>query len=350
MKLDHFITKPIPASRTLLFHLSGLFLLLMLIACPLDRLEAQSSAEVPDPTYPDLKLGGFLQQHFTIDQTSGSPARFSIYRARLGVTGSISDRIRVNVIGGYVEPPDRTPRLVNAFIDFNLHPLFQVRTGQFLLPFGLEGPEVIVFNPAIERTMAIRRLNTFAMFRDIGVQVSGGQSGFRYAVAVVNGEGANQPEQFNPKDVLGRIGWSPVEHVVVGVSGHVGQYRPIPSSGEHESRFRAGIDVSYTGDPLFFRGEYIVREDGLPDGSSRNMRGAYLLGGYRFSETFETVARYEFFDPNTSSDDDLLTGVLMGVNYYLIGNTRLSLNYEFRDDRLNPELDNLLTVQMQVAL
>lgn len=350
MKHDSIKTNPLPARRSALFHLSGLLCLLILLAYPLNRLEAQSSTEDPDPSYPELKLGGFLQQHFIVDQTSGSPARFSIYRARLGVTGSITDRIRVNVIGGYVEPPDRTPRLVNAFIDFDIHPLFQVRTGQFLLPFGLEGPEVIVFNPAIERTMAIRRLNTFAMFRDIGVQVSGRQSGFRYAVAVVNGSGANQPEQFNPKDVLGRIGWSPAESIEIGVSGHIGQYRPVPSSGEHESRMRAGIDFSYTGDPLFFRGEYMVREDDLPDGISQNMKGAYLLGGYRFSEKVETVARYEFFDPNTSSGDDLLTGIMMGVNYYFVGNNRLSLNYEIRDDRLNPELDNVLTVQMQVAL
>ncbi|MEX2602224.1 MAG: porin [Balneolaceae bacterium] len=350
MKLDPCIPTSLQARRSVRFRMSALVCLLVLFALPLNRLEAQSSTDGPSPSYPELKLAGFLQQHFVLDQTSGSPARFSIYRARLGVTGSITDRVRVNLIGGYVEPPDRTPRLVNAFIDFDIHPLLQVRTGQFLLPFGLEGPEVIVFNPAIERTTAIRRLNTFAMFRDIGVQVSGRHSGFSYAVAVVNGSGANQPEQFNPKDVLGRLGWSPVDNLAIGVSGHIGQYRPIPSSDAHESRLRAGVDVSYQGDPLFFRGEYMVREDGLPGGRSRNMKGAYLLGGYRFSETVETVARYEFFDPGTSSDDDSVTGFLMGVNLYVIGNTRLSVNYEIRDDRLNPDLDNVLTLQMQVAL
>ncbi len=109
--------------------------------------------------------------------------------------GTITDRITVNLIGGYVEPPNNTPRLVNAFIDFDIHPLLQLRTGQFLLPFGIEGPQPIFLNPSIERSNAIRRLNTFSMFRDVGIQISGHYSIFDYAVALVNGKGANQPEQ-----------------------------------------------------------------------------------------------------------------------------------------------------------
>lgn len=299
---------------------------------------------------PSLKLGGFLQQQFIIDETPESAARFSIHRARVGVTGSITDNIRVNVIGGYVEPPDRTPRLVNAFIDFDVHPLFQVRTGQFLVPFGIESPEVIIFNPAIERTTAIRRLNPYMMFRDIGVQIGGRGSIMNYKIALVNGKGANQTEQFDPKDVLGRIGITPVEHFELGVSGHFGQYQPELTSDSHESRMRAGVDVSYSGDPVYFRAEYIVREDDLPDGGSREMNGWYLLGAYKFTDKIQGIARFESYDPETSIDDNNYTGILIGANYYFVGNTRLSLNYEFRDDKLNPDLGNLLTVQMQVAL
>lgn len=300
--------------------------------------------------FSSLKFGGFLQQQFIMDETPGAAERFSIHRARLGVTGSITDNIRVNLIGGYVEPPDRTPRLVNAFIDFDIHPLFQVRTGQFLAPFGIESPEVIIFNPAIERTTAIRRLNPYGMFRDIGVQVGGKGSLFNYKVALVNGKGANQTEQFDPKDVLGRIGLTPFEHFELGVSGHFGQYQPDLNSDNHESRMRLGVDVSYSGDPVYFRAEYIVREDDLVDGGSREMSGWYLLGAYKFTENIQAIARFESYDPETSIGDNNYTGVLMGANYYFEGNTRLSLNYEFRDDKMNPDLGNLLTVQMQVAL
>lgn len=300
--------------------------------------------------FSSLKFGGFLQQQFIMDETPGAAERFSIHRARLGVTGSITDNIRVNVIGGYVEPPDRTPRLVNAFIDFDIHPLFQLRTGQFLVPFGIESPEVIIFNPAIERTTTIRRLNPYVMFRDIGVQVGGKGSLLNYKVALVNGKGANQTEQFDPKDILGRIGLTPFEHFELGVSGHFGQYQPDLNSDNHESRVRLGADVSFMGDPVYFRAEYIVREDDLAEGSSRKMSGWYLLGAYKFTENIQGIARFESYDPETSINENEFTGVLIGANYYFEGNTRLSLNYEFRDDEMNPDLGNLLTVQMQVAL
>jgi hypothetical protein len=303
-----------------------------------------------EKSLPSLKFGGFLQQQFVADQTPDSPTRFSIHRARLGATGAITEHIRINVVGGYVEPPDRTPRLVNAFIDFDIHPLFQVRTGQFLLPFGLEGPQPIFLNPAIERTTAIRRLNTFTMFRDIGMQVSGRNSIFNYAVAFVNGEGANKPEQMEPKDVMGRIGLAPLEKIEVGVSGHLGQYRPDPAFDHHESRMRAGVDVSFKGDPVFLRGEYMIRQDDQPGGGSRKMSGAYLLAGVKITDDLEAIGRYEYFDSDTSSDNDPFTGVLIGANYYFVGNTRLSANYEFRDDPLNPDLGSLFTIQMQVTL
>lgn len=121
--------------------------------------------------------------------------------------GALSDKIRGNVIGGFVEPPQNTPKLVQAFMDYRVNQYLSVRAGQFLIPFGLEGPEVITLNPAIERSLAVRRLNTFSMFRDIGIQASGNISRINYAIAFVNGAGANQREQINPKDIVGRVGF-----------------------------------------------------------------------------------------------------------------------------------------------
>lgn len=339
-----------PTKKSSLLTFSFSLFLLLFLGVHLNTAEAQSSSPEADASLPSLKFGGFLQQQFIADDAAGSPARFSIHRARLGVTGSITERIKINLVGGYAEPPNNTPRLVNAFIDFDIHPLLQMRTGQFLLPFGLEGPQPIFLNPAIERTTAIRRLNTFTMFRGIGIQLSGRQSIFNYALAVVNSGGANQTEQYDPKDVMGRIGITPADDVEIGVSGHLGQYRPNPASDDHENRMRAGVDLSYRGEPMFLRGEYMIRRDDQPVTDSRRMNGGYVLGGYRITDHLESIARYEYYDPDTSSDDDYLTAVIVGANYYFVGNTRLSVNYEFRDDRLNPALGNMLTVQMQIGL
>ncbi|MDR8391676.1 OprO/OprP family phosphate-selective porin [Aliifodinibius sp. S!AR15-10] len=258
---------------------------------------AQSVTDEQKRAFPSLKFGGFLQQQFIADDAPNSPARFAIHRARVGVVGDITDRISINLVGGYAEPPNNTPRLVNAFIDFDIDPLLQIRTGQFLLPFGLEGPQPIFLNPSIERSNAIRRLSTFTMFRDVGIRVSGRHSIVNYAVAFVNGEGANQTEQFDPKDLMGRVGVNLADNFELGISGHLGQYRPNSSLDNHEARYKVGADVNYKGNPVFLRSEYIFRQDELSTGNSREMHGGYLLGGYKFSENLEAIARYEYYDP-----------------------------------------------------
>lgn len=325
-------------------------MLLFLISLHGNVILAQNTGDHPDQNLPSYKFGGFLQQQFIADQTPDSPARFSIHRARLGVSGSITSRIKINLIGGYSEPPDNTPRLVNAFIDFDIHPLLQLRTGQFLLPFGLEGPKPIFLNSAIERTYAIRRMNTFTMFRDIGVQLSGNTSAWSYAVAFVNGAGANNTEQMNPKDVMGRIGLNLTEEIQLGISGHLGNYQPNPASDNSYSRQRIGLDVNYVGQPLFIQGEYQWRWDDQPANNQLALNGGYILAGYRILEDLETIARFEIFDPGTSLDNDQLTVFTIGSNYYFSGNTRLSVNYEFIDDQLTPDFGNRLTVQMQLTL
>lgn len=335
----------IPGTTFSISTFGRLFVILIFVQAY--SVNAQDTAE---DTYPSLRFGGFLQQQFVADENPDSPARFSIHRARVGVTGAITEQITVNVIGGYAEPPANTPRLVNAFINFDIHPLLQVRTGQFLLPFGLEGPQPIFLDPAIERTYAVRRLNTFTMFRDVGIQVSGSRSMFSYAIALVNGAGANQTEQISPKDVMGRVALSLTDELRIGLSGHVGQYQANPADTDHYSRIRGGIDISYRDGPLFLRGEYIVRTDEQPVGDDLTMKGAYVLGGYRLMEDLEAIARYEYYEPDTSAGDDHLNAFAVGANYYFVGNTRLSVNYEFIDDRSNPNLGNTLTVQMQVTL
>lgn len=325
-------------------------LLLLLLGMSFESTQAQDATEKADDFISSLRFAGFLQQQFVADQNPDNPAAFSIKRARIGAAGPVTKHISLNVVGGFTEPPDNTPRLVNAFIDFNIHPLLQLRTGQFLLPFGLEGPEPIFLNPGIERSLAVRRLNTFTMFRDVGIQFSGKKSGFVYSLAVVNGAGANQNARIEPKDLIGRIQVSPVESFTVGVSGHLGSYQPVTGSDSYEDRTRAGADLSFDNKTILFRGEWQMRRDEQPTGGTVMRNGGYLLGGYRFSKQLETIGRLEYYDPDTSAGDDRLTAFALGANYYFLENTRLSVNYEFRTDRNDPNFSNQLTVQMQVVL
>ena len=327
-------------------HITSIAIFLLFLT---SSVYAQSS-DSEQGIYPSYSLFGFVQQQYVDDRTPNTPAGFSIHRARLGVTGSITDNLRVRILGGFVEPPQNNPQLLHAHMDYRINPLLTIRAGQFLLPFGIEGFEGIPLNPAIERSIAVRRLNTFRMFSDIGVQASGNLSRINYAVALVNGTGANQAEQMNLKDVIGRVGIELADNFEIGLSGHAGNYQPAQDPDNDQARYRAGIDMEYSGDPLFFRGEFITRNDHQPDGETVTMNGGYILGGVTITDRLEGITRFEYFTPNRNANDNRFTGYTVGANYYFAGRTRLSVNYEFRDDEMNPNLGNMLTVQMQIVL
>ena len=327
-------------------HITSIAIFLLFLT---SSVYAQSS-DSEQVIYPSYSLFGFVQQQYVDDRTPNTPAGFSIHRARLGVTGSITDNLRVRILGGFVEPPQNNPQLLHAHMDYRINPLLTIRAGQFLLPFGIEGFEGIPLNPAIERSIAVRRLNTFRMFSDIGVQVSGNLSRINYAVALVNGTGANQAEQMNLKDVIGRVGIELADNFEIGLSGHAGNYQPAQDPDNDQARYRAGIDMEYSGDPLFFRGEFITRNDHQPDSETITMNGGYILGGLAITDRLEGVTRFEYFTPNTDANDNRYVGYTVGANYYFVGRTRLSVNYEFRDDEMNRDNGNMLTVQMQIVL
>ncbi len=312
--------------------------------------------EGSDDSYPAFRVVGFMEQNATLEQDSDDPLAFSIYRARVGLAGSLNKMISVNIIAGALERDPltqrRTAQLVNGYVDFDIHPMFRLRTGQFLLPFGLEGSEPVFLNPAVERSLAIRRMNYFSMFRDVGIQASGSQEGVSYAIALVNGTGANVPERIDAKDLLGRIGYQASDELALGVSFHVGKS---PQPPEEPDRFQLGVDATWQAAPFLIRGEYIYRKDEQPETNDQNQHGGYVLGGYHFTDELQGIMRLEMHRPDADFDfsDSALTILAAGFNYYLQGHTRVSLNYEVRSDRRpgeNNDLGNLLTLQLQIVL
>ncbi len=314
-----------------------------------------SGSQVPDDpgdTYPAYRVTGFMEQNVAMEQDSDNPVAFSIYRARVGLAGSLNELISVNIVAGALEPPNRNPQLVNGFVDFDIHPMLRLRTGQFLVPFGLEGPEPVFLNPAIERSLTVRRMNYFRMFRDVGIQASGSQDGISYAIALVNGTGANVAERIDPKDLLGRFGYQASDELTLGVSFHIGKS---PQPATEPDRFQLAVDVTWHLAPLLVRGEYIFRKDEQAGGSDLNQHGGYVLTGYHFTEELQGIMRFEMHRPDSELDfsDSALTVLTAGLNYYLQGHTRVSLNYEVRSDRrpgAASDLGNLLTLQMQIVL
>lgn len=295
---------------------------------------------------PDFRLTGFFQQHLSNGTHNGDPLAFSIRRIRVGVQGRVQDNVSFVLVAGGLEPPDRTPQLVNAFVNVNFSPALSVRAGQFFVPFGLEGQESITRNPAIDRSLVVRRLNTHRMFRDIGVQVSGRQGIVSYTAAVINGAGANVAERIDPKDFVGRISLRPQNNFEIGFSGQLGQYLP-DAAADHIARNRYGLDLNYRLSRLQVRSEIIYRYDELPANREQNWIGGYLLVNYKINDSLNLIGRFEYLEREMGTTLKTMRSYLFGANYAVYGNVRLSANYELRQDYFVPDVkDHLVTLQL----
>jgi len=325
-------------------------LVVFIAALASHSLQAQEGGE--DPTKeeqtndPGLKPTGFLQTHFSADDIPGSAASFSIHRARFGFKGQLSENIKLNLVMGATEPPNNTPALVNAFADFTIDPLFNLRAGQFFAPFGLEGPEPITQNPAIERAFSTRRMNPFRMFRDIGVMAYGSHGSLHYSVAIINGSGANVAENFNAKDLVARIEYAPAQNLKAGLSAHLGTFET--GTFSDRSRQRWGLHAEYDSSPLLIRGEFFFRNREVVPDDRQLSTGGYLLGRYAIDGQWSVIGRYDAF--NMEGGGDPYQGLTLGPNYQVGPKTQLSVNGIFYTPVNDDAMQTALSVQLQMVL
>ncbi len=330
------------------FLVLSLFIISTFITLSAQSADAQKLPETKI-SYPTIQPAGFFQQHFTVDNNKDNPANFSIHRARLGVKGAFSEKIKYNFIIGAVEPPNRTPALVNGFVDIEFHPSFNLRTGQFLVPFGLEGPEPIFLNPAIERAFPSRKMNTYRMFRDIGIKVFGRYALVDYSLSVLNGNGVNVTENIDAKDVVLRLNFNLSDHFLAGLSGQIGKYETDSFDIFSRQRFGAHFEYKDVNSKNRYRGEFIYLDKQTERNTNEILMGGYLLYGYQFSGKFESIGRLEYYQPN--NHDNNYYGLTLGGNYFLTGKTRLSLNLIGYSETENfNDLQYVLNFQLQYIL
>lgn len=300
---------------------------------------------------PDFRFTGFLQQHFSNGTNPDDPWAFSIRRMRAGVQGQVHENVSFVVMAGAVEPPDGTPQMINAFVDVRINPFLSVRAGQFFVPFGIEGQESITRNPAIDRSLVVRRLNTHRMFRDIGVQLNGSHGILGYQLALINGAGANAAGRIDPKDIAGRISVAPFHNLEIGFSGQFGNYVPETMPDTHAGRNRYGIDINLGRPGLQLRSEIIYRRDELPLDQEQNYLGGYILGDVKVLTDVSLTGRFEYLESERESSITTMGSYMLGMNYMVYEYVRLSANYEMRYDGFTTNgREHLLLVQLQLAI
>jgi phosphate-selective porin len=334
------------------------------------------AAEVK-PTGP--KVSGYIQAWYAFDDSDNLSVdnTFRIRRARLGVSGTITPLVAYKFSTSF---EGSSGSLRNAEIHLKLDPLFNLNVGQFNYQFTREGYESSSKRPFILRQNVITHLaedlgRVGSGHRDVGVEIYGESKapfGFRYALAVINGNGRNKTDDNNTKDIVGRMILLPAKGLEIGGSFFTGkEQQGSPAKGVDVAAW--GLDLDYHQGPFRVRAEYVAGEFDNPTGPSAEPEGWYVLVGYKVTPKFEILAAYDTLDFDKNLSDKTIDQFTIGATYEFKKGTRFMINYIFRDaDRgVSPtalfatapgqigttiksgstgsDLGNLFLVQMQVA-
>ena len=323
------------------------------------------------------KISGFVQGMYQANLSDKGDLldnTLRMRRVRLSVDGNLSKTVSYKIQGDFT----RSPMLVDAFIKYKPCREFAIQLGQFKTPFTLESPinpvnlEIFDYGESVQQLVGYKDVcGVGALGRDLGLMATGSlfpvenANGYQYsivdyAVGVFNGNGANQLDNNNRKDIVGRLEVHPgLKALTLSGSYYYGMYRnttvedEIAANGVARGktvfpngvRNRWAAGIQYNDDKLVLRGEYISGQTGCKIGGLDehgdalildqilNSKGYYAVAGYNFaigkdkSQRLMPVLRYEHFDQVNSALLENTNWYTVGINYWPIKSLNFKLDY-----------------------
>jgi len=289
-----------------------------------------------------FKLTGWTQVQY-VDWKTGVD-NFSVRRSRLSLTGDIMKKMHYKIQMDLA----KTPTLLDASVDYEFSKAFQIRVGQFIIPFSLELVTATSDVDMVNRSQPEEKLSpgrdNSAQGRDVGVSVFGTYSVVDYTVAVLNGAGINKPDTNSHKDLAGRVVIHPFEHLAVGGSYYLGK-QSATADAPLVTRDKAGLELALVYPRASLKAEYYFAKD---DKISRD--GWYVQAGYFvLPKQVQVLLKADAVDMNRDLAGDRITRYTAGVNWFIAGRTKLQVNYELFDGELEKNDNHAILAQFQVA-
>lgn len=282
-------------------------------------------------TDPDAK--GFGEE-------DGPVTSFDVARARLSLKGTMfREWLRYVVTYELARTPgEGDSKFKDVYLEFAGSPLATFRIGQYKVPFSLQELVGDQYQQFVDRSIT----NAFAPARDAGVQVSGVSASKRlgYAVGLFNGSGESRRQEDEALLRAARIWFDPfgeyklqegsnenpdrgVLHVGLGYRGGEAHRRGTPGVFEDPNDQTAlNLEVGWKYRRFFATGEYTTESTELDNptdatGPDVDADGWHVQGGFMVvPERLEVGLRYAAVDPDDDLDDDGVTELRAGVNYF----------------------------------
>ncbi len=225
--------------------------------------------------------------------------------------------------------------------------------GRFTVPLGVEAQINPYWLTAVDYSLPIHNSLGNGLIQgiwDVGAKVYGKQAineqlTVDYVVAVINGDTGGYTDTNKKKDYAGRLGIILPMGISLGGSAYIGQAPVMKDgkwTGDDVDKNRFGIDVKVNPGPILLQAEGLLGENDDVDA-----RGFYVLGAYKILPQIQLVGKFDFFDPDTDKEDDSISCVRVGGNYFIAGDNQFQVFYQLSN---NPDDKTGHSITAQLAL
>ena len=328
----------------------------------------------------NIKFSGYAMLQYQGQDPEGNHSNsFNLRLARFILDGKIGDfDWRAQIQGTNATGPGQpTVQLVDLYAEWRKYPEFKIRAGQFKRAFTYENPTNPITQGWRGYADVINKLSAFgdrtgersSGGRDIGIQLSGdlfpnanGRRLFHYQIGVYNGEGVNQKDMDNRKDIIGGVWVMPIKGLRIGAFGWTGSRGGMldPLTGQTRSieKNRYALSVEYDLNEYTFRAEYIHSQGWGAKSPGNDKREIYYENGDKADGWYvfgivplikgklHAKARYQTYR-NKKEWGSSVNQVECGLNYYFTKNLELHAEYSRVNDRTLAKHDyNLVDVEL----
>ena len=353
----------------------------------------------------DIKFSGYVMSQYQYsDQDSKESNSFNIRMVRMALEGRLMKDFYWKVqlqVNGNTSDLGSSPRMVDAFAEWQKYEAFKIKAGQFNRPFTFENPMHPITQGFMGYSQNVSKLAGFSdrtgehasNGRDIGVQIQGdliknaaGRNLLHYQVGVFNGQGTNHKDVDQRKDVIGGIWVSPVKGLRIGAFGWTGSsarkgtwdvtdanHNVVknedgsvkPHSGVRSlSKNRYAFSAEYAANDWTVRSEYIHSQGygftkSLTSGKETDCNVNYAAGDQAdgfyalmiapvISKKLYAKARYDLYRPRAEWGTSR-TQYEIGANYWIGKSIMIGAEYARINDRSLAKPDyNMIDVEFDV--
>jgi len=278
------------------------------------------------------------------------------------VTGTSGDTVATSTT---VTTPETQLFIKKAYVQGKFSDMAVLRLGSSDTPW-IPYAEGVYGYRFVEKTIIDRE--GFGNSADWGVNLNGSNSMVNYSVSAVNGNGYKNPSRSKTMDFEGRLGFTPIDGLIIGVGFYTGDLGQ--DTEAHEATANATVPVTpkntasrtnflaaWKANGLTVGLEYFTAKNfnsGLIFNTATDSENGYsVYGSYDFGDTgFGLYGRYDNVKPKKDTAPNLKdTYINGGVSFKSNKNITWAFGFksdELKDDTLSPPSVDLKTQEIGV--